>query len=743
MKGTARRGRTTREDREIAEWLRNDPKNRSENVMIVDLLRNDLGRVARTGTVHADRLFDVERYATLWQMTSTVSAELRPEVGFHEIFRALFPSGSVTGAPKVRAMQLLAELEEAPRGVYTGAIGFFSPQQTVFNVAIRTLELEGGPGLCGSMGAGSGIVIDSDPAEEYRECLLKASFLTGPAHRTTEPLIASQPDKLFLIETMLWDGAYPFIELHLDRLTDSADYFGFACDRAAVKAALEEHARQFYGCIAAQSAAAAHRSRRQRADRERTPAAKSGPASVARVCISLAPHRSRRPHALPQDHAAPHLRARISRSAAPRFRRRAVSESARRSNRRRHQQCVYRERRQWSTPPVECGLLAGVFRRHLLETRPEIEERVLYLNDLRQADCVYIANAVRGLRRVDHRLVIHHASRSIDFSRSGRMCPSSGKTLRGVESMRNRRLLKSKKIDFFKAIACTRFSPPEPSSRRRRPPIRRGCATNGHHGPAENSSQPFAHLVAILSSNPRCASCRRGNAGMAGASSNIAQEPSAARRSSARSTRCARHFPRLPLPAHLAPHGFWLKRIAWHGHPLVHRRRLQSARCALRRVRSVAPHRNQARISLHLNVIDAPAMPIRWVDEWDNANGTVERGYGGPVDIFRGRQSARRPERRGRIRAPACFGRHQRLQREQREWGRAVPHARNASRPQAHRRRHAPMGRAAGHQRRHRQPAKDRRPQNFRSARSRGARRGGPQRSTRFMRRFPTLRASR
>ena len=183
MKGTARRGRTTREDREIAEWLRNDPKNRSENVMIVDLLRNDLGRVARTSTVHADRLFDVERYATLWQMTSTVSAELRPEVGIHEIFRALFPSGSVTGAPKVRAMQLLAALEDTPRGVYTGAIGFFSPRQSVFNVAIRTLELEGGRG---TMGAGSGIVIDSDAAEEYRECLLKASFLTGPAHRTTD-----------------------------------------------------------------------------------------------------------------------------------------------------------------------------------------------------------------------------------------------------------------------------------------------------------------------------------------------------------------------------------------------------------------------------------------------------------------------------------------------------------------------------------------------------------------------------
>ena len=215
--------------------------------MIVDLVRNDLGRVAQTGSVRVEELFAVERYPTLWQMTSTVSAELRPDAGFYEIFRALFPCGSVTGAPKVRAMQLIAELEDAPRGVYTGAIGFFSPRQTVFNVAIRTLELDGARGV---MGAGSGIVIDSDPAEEYRECLLKAEFLTGPAHRTSSPIggnipIISQPDEFFLIETMLWDGGYPLLELHLDRLEDSAEYFDFACDRAAVRAALEDHARPF------------------------------------------------------------------------------------------------------------------------------------------------------------------------------------------------------------------------------------------------------------------------------------------------------------------------------------------------------------------------------------------------------------------------------------------------------------------------------------------------------------------
>ncbi len=397
MKGTARRGRTTREDREIAEWLRNDPKNRSENVMIVDLLRNDLGRVARTGTVHADRLFDVERYATLWQMTSTVSAELRPEVGFHEIFRALFPSGSVTGAPKVRAMQRLAQLEEAPRGVYTGAIGFFSPQQTVFNVAIRTLELEGGSG---TMGAGSGIVIDSDPAEEYRECLLKASFLAGPAHRTTDPFIARQPDKLFLIETMLWEGAYPLIDLHLDRLADSADYFGFACDRAAVNAALEEHARQF-------TDASPRKVRLLLIDSEGNVQIGSEPLPpnpdpnrAARVCISS--HRT--------DPADPTLYHKTTQRPIYALEyleaqrrgfddvlflnlRGEVTEGAI-SN-------VFIEKDgKWFTPPIECGLLAGVYRRHLLETRPEIEERVLFLYDLRQADGVYIANAVRGLRRV-------------------------------------------------------------------------------------------------------------------------------------------------------------------------------------------------------------------------------------------------------------------------------------------------------------------------------------------------------
>jgi para-aminobenzoate synthetase/4-amino-4-deoxychorismate lyase len=402
MKGTAPRGRTTREDRTIAEWLRGDAKNRSENVMIVDLVRNDLGRVAKTGSVKVDELFAVERYPTLWQMTSTVSAELRPEVGFHDVFRALFPCGSITGAPKVRAMQLIAELEDAPRGVYTGAIGFFSPRQTVFNVAIRTLELDGARG---TMGVGSGVVIDSDPAQEFRECLLKAEFLTGPAHRTTIPIaedvrIVSQPDKLFLIETMLWDGGYPFIEFHLDRLEDSAEYFDFPCERAAVKDALMSFAKGFAdreprkvrllvdrdGSLKITDEVLPGLAAEQRIGRVRIAEQRTDPAD--RMLYHKTTHRPLYARAFEQaardgfdDVLFLNLRGEVTEGAI--------------SN-------VFAEKDgRWFTPPVECGLLPGVYRRHLLETRPEIEECVLTLDDLRLADVVYLANAVRGLRRVE------------------------------------------------------------------------------------------------------------------------------------------------------------------------------------------------------------------------------------------------------------------------------------------------------------------------------------------------------
>jgi para-aminobenzoate synthetase / 4-amino-4-deoxychorismate lyase len=389
MKGTAPRGRTNREDHDLAEWLSNDPKNRSENVMIVDLLRNDLGRLCNYGSVRAENLFSVERYPTLLQMTSTVTGQLRPGVGFQEIFRALFPCGSITGAPKVRAMQLIAAIEERPRGAYTGAIGFFSKERAVFNVAIRTLALEGERG---TMGIGSGIVIDSDPGGEFRECLLKAEFLTRASNPPT--------DAFSLIETMLWNGDFPLIEAHLDRLEDSARYFKFEYDRATAGAALLAHASTLAGTKP--------RKVRLLLDRDGKLHIESELLSEIIVEDRAKPARIRiaTQRTNPDDpmyfHKTTHrpLYAEAFKAAVDAgfddvlflSQRGEVTEGAINN--------IFVEKDgHLFTPPVECGLLPGVHRRHLLETRPFTSERVHYLEDLRNADAIFLSNAVRGLRR--------------------------------------------------------------------------------------------------------------------------------------------------------------------------------------------------------------------------------------------------------------------------------------------------------------------------------------------------------
>ena len=384
MKGTARRGRTTAEDAQCADRLCNDTKNRAENVMIVDLLRNDLGRLCTFGSIEVSDLFAVERLPTLWQMTSTVSGTLRPEVGLRDTLRALFPCGSITGAPKVRAMQLLAQIEDRPRGVYTGAIGFFSREQAIFNVAIRTLTLEGDHAR---LGVGSGIVIDSQAADEYRECLLKAEFLT----RAVEPFS--------LIETMLWQGNYPLLELHFDRLQDSAAYFGFTFDRNEIRSSL-------LSVAATLSAETPQRVRMllspdgtTHLTHEPLPPA---PPELQAVRVCFAPQRTDA-----RDRFLYHKTTnRRLYSATLKAAQRAgfadalflnldgqVTEGAI------HTIFVEKAGR-WFTPPIECGVLPGVQRRHLIATRPDVEERSLTLEDLKTADAVYLANAVRGARRV-------------------------------------------------------------------------------------------------------------------------------------------------------------------------------------------------------------------------------------------------------------------------------------------------------------------------------------------------------
>jgi para-aminobenzoate synthetase/4-amino-4-deoxychorismate lyase len=381
MKGTAPRGLTRADDLQQAQRLTCCPKNRAENLMIVDMARNDLGRIARVGSVRVPRLFEAERYATLWQMTSTVVA--CTDAPLPEIFRALFPAASITGAPKIRATHVIHALERTPRGVYTGAIGVVLPDRRAqFNVAIRTLHHDKAAGQL-EYGVGSGVVWDSEQVAEYAECLAKAQVLLAP-----------RPE-FELLETLLWRGGrgYFLLEAHLQRLCDSADHFGFALDADAVRRQLLTVAEQF----------TAPRYRvRLRVNRY-------GEAQVEHA--SLSPERRVWRVALAREPVDPREVFLYHKTTH-----RQVYEQARAA----HPDCddvilwntrgeitestlanvVVRVDRRYYTPPVECGLLAGVYRGRLLQ-RGLLRERVLTIDDLRRAEAVYLINSVRGWIRVE------------------------------------------------------------------------------------------------------------------------------------------------------------------------------------------------------------------------------------------------------------------------------------------------------------------------------------------------------
>ena len=229
MKGTARRGADAREDAAIAATLASDPKQRAENLMIVDLMRNDLSRVAHAGTVAVPRLFEVETYPTVHHLVSTVTAEIAPETDAIDVLAALFPCGSITGAPKIAAMQAIAAVEGGARGVYTGAIGRLDANgDAMFNVAIRTLTLPHGADFA-TLGAGGGIVADSVAGAEWDEARAKTDFLTRDA------------TAFDLIETMAFDpeSGIALLDRHLQRLSESARAFGFAFDRHAARNELQ------------------------------------------------------------------------------------------------------------------------------------------------------------------------------------------------------------------------------------------------------------------------------------------------------------------------------------------------------------------------------------------------------------------------------------------------------------------------------------------------------------------------
>ncbi len=382
MKGTATRGRDRAEDAQLAAALSQDAKNRAENVMIVDLLRSDLGRIAETGSVRVKNLFAVERYPSLLQMTSEVDAVLRPEIGSYELFASLFPCGSIVGAPKVRTMQILSELEGRRRGIYTGAIGYFAPDdEAVFSVAIRTAVVAEGRL---TMGVGAGITYDSSPRAEYAECLLKAAFL--------------QQRPFELIESMRWEnGRCALLGLHLQRLAASAAYFDFACDLPSIERQLraqgadlpEDQAWKLRLTLDRAGEVAFHAPEPIVDDAEPCKAM-LWPEPVDSTDRFLRHKTTRRRL---YDEASAAARQAGFADAIFRNERGEITEGA-------IHNIVVRHGDHWATPPLDSGVLPGVYRAHLLASMPDLREERLTTSALMDADEVWLTNAVRGLRLV-------------------------------------------------------------------------------------------------------------------------------------------------------------------------------------------------------------------------------------------------------------------------------------------------------------------------------------------------------
>lgn len=385
MKGTAAATGDAQADALRAQALAGDPKNRAENLMIVDLLRNDLGRVAEFGSMQVSDMFHVERYNSVLQMTSTVQARLRPGASLAEVICALYPCGSITGAPKRRTMQIIRELERSPRGLYTGAIGWFDDGgDFCLSVPIRTLALQA-PSRDGvrrgELGIGAGIVHDSEARDEYAECLLKARFLTG------------LPQDFELFETMHATRAgVRHLDRHLDRIFGSALYFGFSLDEAALRTRVRQ------ACDALGDGV--HRMRlslRQGGDCTVQTAPLAPLTTPVNVFIAPRPCSSPKPMlrhktGMRADYDAG-WRGAESRGGFDMlyFNERGELTEGGRSN------VFLKLDGGWYTPPVSAGLLPGVMRAVLLEDPSwQARERSLSRDDLLRAEAIVVCNALRG-----------------------------------------------------------------------------------------------------------------------------------------------------------------------------------------------------------------------------------------------------------------------------------------------------------------------------------------------------------
>ena len=388
MKGTARRGRSSAEDEGRLVALTSSAKDRAENVMITDLLRNDLSRVAVPGSVDVPELCIPERYPTVWQLTSTVTAEVVPQRGLAELFTALFPCGSITGAPKIATMGLIAELETSRRGLYCGAIGVVAPGgDATFNVAIRTVVADTGLGVA-TYGVGSGVTIDSTPDGEHDELLAKSAVLTAPV-----------PPAFDLLETLrLEDGQWWQAQAHLDRLAASAGYFGRPDPVPAARAALDTVAadhpegRWRVRLVVGREGPA-------RTEVETLPVTPDAPVALTLATDPVDPDEVFLAHKTTwrEPYAQHHRQASAMRADDTLLwnTRGEITETT-------IGNVAVRDGDRWWTPPVSCGLLPGA-ERGLALAEGRVAERVLTVAALRatlaRGGELWFLNSVRGWRR--------------------------------------------------------------------------------------------------------------------------------------------------------------------------------------------------------------------------------------------------------------------------------------------------------------------------------------------------------
>jgi para-aminobenzoate synthetase / 4-amino-4-deoxychorismate lyase len=380
MKGT--RATEPESDRMIASALQQSEKDRAENLMIVDLLRNDLGKIAATGSVRVDQLFAIESYPTVHQMVSQVSANV-PDRSLCSALRALFPCGSVTGAPKIRAMQIINQLEGSARGIYTGSIGHIRPGgDFMLNVAIRTIELSADKR--GFLHIGSGIVADSSAQSEYSECWSKARFLTE-----IEPGFA-------LIETILLERSELIrISAHLRRLKESAAFFGFKYHEAEIRKSLNDAVRIGPGtrCRVRLTLEKTGQTEVQVQPLADLPESVSVTLAVDRVDSKDLFLRHKTTARARFDDALHHLKTHPNYFDVLFVNERGELTEGARTN------LFLLKNLRWFTPSTQCGLLNGVARQEVLGSRP-VKETRLYVDDLLNADAIYLSNALRGLFRV-------------------------------------------------------------------------------------------------------------------------------------------------------------------------------------------------------------------------------------------------------------------------------------------------------------------------------------------------------